>query len=270
MSSNSKRKETITPSVLSAKKNLSRHICYNKNKKLKWKQEHAEKTCELEESIAPVTSLDLIFDPSRHRTQCGTHRLCTSDKIHYLKKEWRNFITLVTTNIINCVSESNEKAEPRISNSSSITDKDKLIWYPSHRSESFWKNFIEYFGVFTLNNFLPYTSSNSASSHNIEHLECVNKLIHGLEQLSNSINQFLQKYYESLYKNLNKLNWGPFTPRQFRVFLIAVINFNMISDYHWDEHNDPNSFCCLVALGEFEGDLTQAQLGLKAEDLLLE
>jgi hypothetical protein len=39
-----------------------------------------------------------------------------------------DFITLVTTDIINCVSESNEEAELRISNSSSITNKDKLIW----------------------------------------------------------------------------------------------------------------------------------------------
>src|SRR5947207_7291894 len=28
---------------------------------------------------------------------------------------------------------------------------------------------------------------------------------------------------------------------------------NCISDYHWDENDDPNSFCCLVALGDFEG-----------------
>jgi hypothetical protein len=125
--------------------------------------------------------------------------------------------------------------------------------HPSHRSESFWKNFIEHFGIFALNNLLPYTSSNSASSHNIEHLKCVNKLIHGLEQLSNSVNRFLQKYYESLYKNLNKLNWGPFASRQFGIFPMAVINFNTISDYHWDEYDDLNSFCCLVALGEFEG-----------------
>ncbi|PKK60804.1 hypothetical protein RhiirC2_792794 [Rhizophagus irregularis] len=125
--------------------------------------------------------------------------------------------------------------------------------HPPHRSENFWNSFIEHFSVFALNNLLPYTSSNSASSHNIEHLECVNKLIHGLEQLSNSVNRFLQKYYGGLYKNLNKLNWGPFAPRLFRVFPMAVINFNTISYYHWDEHDDPNSFYCLVVLGEFEG-----------------
>jgi hypothetical protein len=34
---------------------------------------------------------------------------------------------------------------------------------------------------------------------------------------------------------------------------MIVINFNTISDFHWDEHDDPNSLCCLVALGDFEG-----------------
>ncbi|PKK60805.1 hypothetical protein RhiirC2_792795 [Rhizophagus irregularis] len=113
-----------------------------------------------------------------HRTQCGTRRLCTSDKIHYLEKEWRStplcssdlissketktqheiltrelfiemlireskfnnsnsfkpfdipsdFITLVTTDFINNVDESNEETELGISNSSSITNKNKLIW----------------------------------------------------------------------------------------------------------------------------------------------
>ena len=68
MSFTSKRKETIIPPVSlesPAKKKLSRRIRYNKNKKLKWEQEHIEKTCELKESIAPVASLDLVFDPSK-------------------------------------------------------------------------------------------------------------------------------------------------------------------------------------------------------------
>ncbi|CAG8641804.1 8020_t:CDS:2 [Paraglomus brasilianum] len=34
---------------------------------------------------------------------------------------------------------------------------------------------------------------------------------------------------------------------------MIAINFNTISDYHWDEHDDPNSLCCLVALGDFDG-----------------
>jgi hypothetical protein len=58
----SKRIETMeSPS----KKKLSRRIRYNKNKKIKWEQKHAEKTSEPKESIAPVASLDLVFDPSR-------------------------------------------------------------------------------------------------------------------------------------------------------------------------------------------------------------
>lgn len=124
---------------------------------------------------------------------------------------------------------------------------------PSHRSKSFWSNFIEHFGAFTLNNLFPYTSSNSASSHNIDHLKCVNELIHGLEQLSNSINQFVGNYYESLYEKLCKLKWGAFAPRSFGIFPMIAINFNTGSDFHWDEHDDPNSLCCLVALGDFEG-----------------
>ncbi|CAI2182588.1 9982_t:CDS:2, partial [Funneliformis geosporum] len=39
-----------------------------------------------------------------------------------------DFITLVTTDFINNIDESNEKAELGISNSSSITNKNKLIW----------------------------------------------------------------------------------------------------------------------------------------------
>jgi len=34
---------------------------------------------------------------------------------------------------------------------------------------------------------------------------------------------------------------------------MVAVNFNTISDYHWDEHDEPNSLCCLVALGDFEG-----------------
>ena len=41
--------------------------------------------------------------------------------------------------------------------------------HPSHRSKEFWKNFVEHFGAYTLYNTLPYTSSNTASSHNIDH-----------------------------------------------------------------------------------------------------
>lgn len=125
--------------------------------------------------------------------------------------------------------------------------------HPTHRSKSFWNNLIEHFGAFTLNNPFPYTSSNMASSHNSDHQECVNKLLCDLHPLSNSINQFLKKHYGNLYEKLSKLKWGSFAPRSFGVFPMIAINYNTISDYHWDENDEPNSFCCLVALGDFEG-----------------
>ncbi|CAG8818501.1 13698_t:CDS:2, partial [Racocetra persica] len=31
------------------------------------------------------------------------------------------------------------------------------------------------------------------------------------------------------------------------------INYNTVSDYHWDESDEPNSLCCLVTLGDFDG-----------------
>jgi hypothetical protein len=124
---------------------------------------------------------------------------------------------------------------------------------PSHRSDEFWTNFIEHFGVYARNNLLPYTSSNTASTHNVEHQECVDTLLRDLEPLSISINEFVREYYEELYGKLEKLSWGVFGPKPFGVFPMIAINFNTISDYHWDEHDEPNSLCCLVALGDFEG-----------------
>jgi hypothetical protein len=42
---------------------------------------------------------------------------------------------------------------------------------------------------------------------------------------------------------------------------MIAINYNVISDFHWDEHDDPNSLCCLVALGDFErGEVLFPQL----------
>ncbi|RHZ85494.1 hypothetical protein Glove_65g42 [Diversispora epigaea] len=93
---------------------------------------------------------------------------------------------------------------------------------PSHRSKEFWKNFIEHFGIYTRNNLLPFTSSNTASMHNCEHQECVNNLLSSLNPLSICINKFVQKHYKGL-------------------------------DFHWDEHDELNSLCFLVALGDFVG-----------------
>ncbi|KAF0478127.1 calnexin independence factor cif1 [Gigaspora margarita] len=56
-----------------------------------------------------------------------------------------------------------------------------------------------------------------------------------------------------MYEKLSMLKWGPFAPRPFGVFPMIAINYNTISDYHWDKNNEPNSLCCLVALGDFKG-----------------
>jgi hypothetical protein len=124
---------------------------------------------------------------------------------------------------------------------------------PSHRSNNFWENFIEHFGTYARNNLLPFTSSNTASSHNDDHRRCVDTLLHDLYPLSISVNQFMREYYGGLYEKLENLSWGAFGPRPFGVFPMIAINFNMISDYHWDDHDEPNSLCFLVALGDFEG-----------------
>ncbi|CAG8763281.1 34631_t:CDS:2, partial [Racocetra persica] len=94
---------------------------------------------------------------------------------------------------------------------------------------------------FHTNNLLPFTSSNTASTHNINHYECVNKLLQGLKALSDCVNRFLRDYYRNLYTKLSRLLWGPFAPKPFEVFPMIAINFNTTSDYHWDEHNEANT-----------------------------
>jgi hypothetical protein len=78
-------------------------------------------------------------------------------------------------------------------------------------------------------------------------------LITSLQPLSNSINSFIKDNYQDLYRKLSQLKWGPFAPRSFGIFPMIAINFNTISDYHWDELDEPNSLCCLVALGDYQG-----------------
>jgi len=68
----------------------------------------------------------------------------------------------------------------------------------------------EHFGVYARNNLLPFTSSNTASSHNVEHQGCIDTLIRDLYPLSTSVNQFVRDYYGVLYEKLEKLTWGPF------------------------------------------------------------
>jgi hypothetical protein len=134
---------------------------------------------------------------------------------------------------------------------------------PSHRSIEFWQNFVEHFGTYYRNNALPFTSRNTASSHNIDHLPCVNLLLQNLEPLSNGINRFIQNNYPHLYSKLYQLSWGPFGPKPFGIFPMIAINFNTISDYHWDNLDEPNCLCCLMAFGNFQGgELNFPQLNI--------
>jgi hypothetical protein len=128
-----------------------------------------------------------------------------------------------------------------------------MIENPIHRSKSFWKNLTERFGSLISYTALPYASSDIASSHNIAHEDCVNNLLYALQPISNSVNRFVNRYYEHYYQKLSKLNLGPFAPRAFGIFPTIAINFNVISNYHWDNNDDPNGLCVLVALGDFEG-----------------
>ena len=124
---------------------------------------------------------------------------------------------------------------------------------PSHRSTAFWRDLVEHFGAYISYNPFPYTSSDMASSHNLNHLKCVNVLIKNLIPLSESVNKFIRDDYRSLYEKLGKLSLGPFVPKPFGIFPMMAINFNTISDYHWDKMDEANSLCIIVPLGDFEG-----------------
>ena len=128
-----------------------------------------------------------------------------------------------------------------------------MLQKESHRSESFWKNLAERFGALTTYNTLPYTTSDTASAHNIEHQDCVNKLLYALQPISQCVNKFVERYYEHYYAKLNKLTWGPFAPKPFGIFPTIAINFNVISKYHWDSNDNSDGLCFLIPLGDFEG-----------------
>ncbi|CAG8597615.1 26886_t:CDS:2, partial [Racocetra persica] len=102
--------------------------------------------------------------------------------------------------------------------------------HPSHRNDEFWTNFIKYFRAYIRNNLLPFISSNTASTHNIDHHECVNKLLQGLKALSNCVNRFLQDYYEDLYMKLSGLSWGPFAPKLLDLCVLVALE-----DYEEEE-----------------------------------
>lgn len=128
-----------------------------------------------------------------------------------------------------------------------------LMSNPAHRSKDFWKNFVEHFGAYRRFTSLPYTSAHTASSHNLNHQPCVNDLLNSLVPLSNYINKFIQDNYGNMYSKLRNLSWGPFAPKPFGIFPMIAINFNTLSNYHWDKLDAPNCLCCLVPLGNFQG-----------------
>ncbi|RHZ45087.1 hypothetical protein Glove_692g29 [Diversispora epigaea] len=96
--------------------------------------------------------------------------------------------------------------------------------YPSHWSNNFWKNFIEYFGI---------------NHDTIDHQPIKTNFLYA-DPLSICINEFVREYYGGLYEKLRNLTWGLFAPRTFGVFPMIAINYNTISDFHWDEHDEPN------------------------------
>jgi hypothetical protein len=128
-----------------------------------------------------------------------------------------------------------------------------LIKDEIHRSPDFCKNRVEHFGAFKLYKKLPYTSANMASSHYLAHQPCVNELILSLVPLSTYVNKFVQNNYGNMYLKLKNLFWGPFAPKPFGIFPMIAINFNQLSNYHWDKLDAPNCLCCLIPLGDFQG-----------------
>ncbi|CAG8813978.1 25881_t:CDS:2, partial [Racocetra persica] len=61
---------------------------------------------------------------------------------------------------------------------------------------------------------------------------------------------------EALWSFFNKIEQaviGSCALKPFGVFSIIAINFNTTSDYHWDEHDEANSLCVLVALEDYKG-----------------
>jgi hypothetical protein len=138
-----------------------------------------------------------------------------------------------------------------------------MINEPTHQSTYFKADLIEYFGCFTSSNSVPYTTSNTASSHNKSHQECVKNLIQGLQPLSNSVNNYFETTYPNLYTKMKKLDLGPNVPKSFGAFPSAAINFNVICQFHRDMKDHRNTLCVVCPLGKFKGgELTFPELKL--------
>jgi hypothetical protein len=140
---------------------------------------------------------------------------------------------------------------------------DHTCTHPSHQSRNFAKDLIEHFGSFTDNNNEPYTTANTASSHYQEHLECVQKLIKGLQPLSNAVDNYFNNTYPVLYAKMKRLDLGPNVPKSFEAFPTVAINFNTICQFHRDLKDHRNTLCVVCPLGIFEGgELTFPELRL--------
>ncbi|CAG8584859.1 4985_t:CDS:2, partial [Acaulospora colombiana] len=109
------------------------------------------------------------------------------------------------------------------------------------------------FALWAYSNNIPYTTSNTTSSHHKAHLKCVKGLIQGLQPLSNSINNYLENTYPALYNKLKKLDLGPNVSKSFGAFPTVTINFNVICQFHRDMKDHRNTLCVVCPLGEFKG-----------------
>ncbi|CAI2188428.1 19927_t:CDS:2 [Funneliformis geosporum] len=124
---------------------------------------------------------------------------------------------------------------------------------PSHQSKNFTKDLVEHFGSFTDSNIEPFTSANTTSSHCQEHLECVQKLIKGLQPILNVINNYFNNTYPCLYAKMKTLDLGPNVSKPFGAFPTVSINFNAICQFHHDLKDHRNTLCVVCPLGTFKG-----------------
>ncbi|RHZ77632.1 hypothetical protein Glove_174g3 [Diversispora epigaea] len=96
----------------------------------------------------------------------------------------------------------------------------------AHKSKDFCKNSVEHFGAYRRFTSLPYTSANTASSHNLNHRSCVDNLLNSLVPLSNYVNKFIQDYYGNMYLKLRNLSWDT----NIRYTKVRTKNINCVSD----------------------------------------
>ena len=123
----------------------------------------------------------------------------------------------------------------------------------SHQSPQFKESLAEHFGCFTDSNNEPYVTINTAFTHSKDHRNCVEKLIQGLQPLSDEVNNYLEVTYPLLYAKMKKLDLGPNVPKSFGAFPTVGINFNSICQFHRDLKDHRNTFCVVCPLGVFEG-----------------